>query len=327
MQNRIIDWKLSDTRPVFARADREFRNNTLKNFWLVIVVFLITMVAGTLLQMVPMVAYMIVVIVTQGEAALENLDATPGFMAFSLYLTVIPILISVLYCTLIEHRSLRTMGFTRQHCVRDYLIGLVIAIVMMGSGILLATLGGALHFDGFTFQGSVGMLILFVIGWVIQGLSEEIVFRGYFLMSLGAKHNRWIAVLISSLAFAAAHLGNNGVTVLSVVNLTLYGAFAAIYFLRTDSIWGIAALHSFWNCSQGNLFGQKVSGMVLDASLFTFSQKEGYNWLHGGSFGPEGGVAITLVLLIGITVLLLLPQRKPADTVTAAETKTNSTQA
>ncbi len=310
MHNRKYDWKLLDTKPIFARADREIKSNTLKNFWLVGVIFGISMVAGSILQFVPMLIYMIIAAVTQGEAALENIESTQGFTVFALYLTVLPILVSVLYCKLIERRSLRSMGFTKQHCIRDYLVGFVLAIVMMGSAVLVATLGGGLQFEGFTFKGSIGMLLLFIGGWMIQGLSEEIVFRSYLLVSLGTKHNRWIAVLVSSLLFAAAHLGNDGVTVLSIVNLTLYGAFAAIYFLRTDSVWGIAALHSFWNCAQGNLFGQKVSGIVLDTSLFTFSQKEGYDWLHGGSFGPEGGVAITLVLLVGITILLLLPQRK-----------------
>ncbi len=312
MQNRNIDWKLLDTKPIFARADREIKSSTLKNFWMIGVIFGITMVAGSLLQLFPMFMSMIVVAAIKGEAALENIESSAGFTAFALYLTVLPILVSVLYCKLLERRSLRSMGFTKQHCIRDYLTGFVLAIAMMGSAVLIATLGGGLQFEGFTFKGSVGMLLLFIGGWMIQGLSEEIVFRSYLLVSLGAKHNRWVAILVSSLLFAAAHLGNQGVTVLSVVNLTLYGAFAAIYFLRTDSVWGIAALHSFWNCAQGNLFGQKVSGIVLDTSLFTFSQKEGYDWLHGGSFGPEGGVAITLVLLIGITVLLLLPQRKTA---------------
>lgn len=318
MQNRKIDWMLNDTMPIFARADRAFRNDALKNFWLVGIIFCITMLIGTIAQIFPILVAVIVVLVTQGEAAAKAFDTSPGFMVFSLYLTTIPILVTTLYCRCIEHRSLRTIGFTKQHCLRDYCIGFLLAIVMMGGGILIATLGGALRFEGFTFQGSIGMLFLFIFGWMVQGLSEEVVFRGYLLVSLGAKHNRWIAIVVSSLAFAAAHLANDGVTVLSVINLTLYGAFAAIYFLRTDSIWGIAALHSFWNCAQGNLFGQKVSGTVLDTSLFTFSQNEGYDWLHGGSFGPEGGVAITLVLLIGIAVLLLLPQRRFATTETEA---------
>ncbi len=326
MQNRKIDWRLSDTRSVFARADHEFRNDTLKNFGLVVVIFLVTMVINTMIQMFPMIIAIIVVSVTQGEAVLENMDTLPETTLFSLYLTVIPILVSVLYCRLIEHRSLRTLGFTKRHCLKDYLVGLIVAIVMMGCAVLIATIGGALHFEGFTFQGSIGMLILFILGWMIQGLSEEVMFRGYFLVSLGAKHNTWIAILVSSIVFSMAHLANDGVTVLSIGNLMLYGAFAAIYFLRTDSIWGIAALHSFWNCAQGNLFGQKVSSMVLDSSLFTFSQNEGYDWLHGGSFGLEGGVATTLVLLIGITILLLLPQRKSADTIAIAQEKADSTQ-
>lgn len=324
MQNRSIDWKLSDTRPVFARADHAFRNDTLKNFWLVVVVFLVTIVISTMVQMIPTILAMIMVMVTQGETAWKNLETSSGFVAFSLYLTVIPILVSVLYCGLVEHRSLRTLGFTKRHCLKDYLVGLIVAIVMMGAAVLIATMGGALDFEGFSFHGSIGMLILFILGWMIQGLSEEVVFRGYFLVSLGAKHHAWIAVLVSSIAFSMAHLGNDGVTVLSIGNLVLYGVFAAIYFLRTDSIWGIAALHSFWNCAQGNLFGQKVSGMILDTSLFTFSQNEGYDWLHGGSFGPEGGVAITLVLLIGIAILLLLPQRRSADMRTVAQGKADA---
>ena len=91
---------------------------------------------------------------------------------------------------------------------------------------------------------------------------------------------------------------------MGIINLFLFGVFAALYFLRRGSIWGIGAIHSIWNFAQGNIFGCKVSGSLSGESLFRTNYIGESILFNGGSFGPEGGLAVTIVLFIGIVVLL-----------------------
>ena len=60
------------------------------------------------------------------------------------------------------------------------------------------------------------------------------------------------------------------------------------------------------------LFGIKVSGMSLDVTALRFVSKEGMELIHGGLFGLEGGIGITIVLLIGIGLLLFTGEQQPA---------------
>lgn len=303
-----LDWTLKQTKPIFDRAKNAQTPKALRHPLLVLVIYLVTVLAATVAQVAAIVFFTIFVTIVLGDEAVDRVLGGDGELLLSLFLCIIPIIVSVIYCCAIEQRSLRSMGFTKRHCLRDYVIGFAVALAMMGASVGIAYAGGALQYEGIVFSGQWGMLLLFILGWMIQGFSEEVCYRSYLMVSLGMGANRFVAVIVSSLIFAVAHLGNDGITAFSVVNLTLYGIFAALYFLRTDSIWGIAAMHSFWNCAQGNLFGQKVSGIVLEANIFSFTQKEGVDWLHGGSFGPEGGAAVTLVLLVGILIVLMLPQ-------------------
>ena len=186
--------------------------------------------------------------------------------------------------------------------------------ILLLSGTGLAVLGGGAFFDGVNPAIPVSTMLILFVGWMLQGFSEELTFRGYILMSSGTYHRPWAAVLISSVLFGAVHLGNPGVTVFAVLNITLFGIVMELYFLRTDSIWGCAALHSIWNWAQGNFYGLRVSGLDAADSVLYFSQSSGKTWLNGGEFGMEGGAATTAVLLVTMLVLFFLPNRKSGDT-------------
>jgi hypothetical protein len=92
--------------------------------------------------------------------------------------------------------------------------------------------------------------------------------------------------------------------------LVLYGIFAALYFIRRGSIWGVAAFHSIWNFVQGNFFGIQVSGLKVGSSVLTSELTETGRLVNGGGFGLEGGLAVTLVLAIGIAVLYFMKPKK-----------------
>ena len=106
------------------------------------------------------------------------------------------------------------------------------------------------------------------------------------------------------------HLGNSGVTVLSIANIVLFGTFMSIVVLKLNSIWMACAMHSIWNFVQGNFYGVLVSGIDAGPSVFRFRTTEGMELLNGGSFGMEGGLATTIVLAMSIAIALLVKPRE-----------------
>jgi len=128
-----------------------------------------------------------------------------------------------------------------------------------------------------------------------------------------------VAVILNALFFAALHLGNSGISALAFVNLTLFGVFASVYFIKRGNIWGIGAIHSIWNFVQGNFYGIKVSGMESSCSVFASAMTEGRDLIHGGAFGLEGGLAVTLVLVAGTLFLLTKPAKDAVVEAAATE--------
>ena len=63
-------------------------------------------------------------------------------------------------------------------------------------------------------------------------------------------------------------------------------------------------MHSIWNLVQGNFWGLRVSGMGTQCSIFSSTMIEDKSIINGGAFGPEGGLGVSVVLLVGIGVLL-----------------------
>lgn len=237
------------------------------------------------------------------DIALE-VSGSDMMIIVSLFSSAVLILIPLLFCRLLQKRNPETLGFTRKGIVREYLLGLGVGFAMFSVAVLLCILTGALKVEGISAAFHPGMFILFVLGFMVQGMGEEALCRGYFMVSVGRRHPMWTAVFANSLVFGALHLLNTGISALAFVNLTLFGIFASLYFIKRGSIWGIGALHSAWNLVQGNFWGLQVSGMQLKCSVFLSSQIQGRSLIHGGAFGPEGGLAVSVVLAAGICLLL-----------------------
>jgi membrane protease YdiL (CAAX protease family) len=216
---------------------------------------------------------------------------------------------------LFEKRPFWTLGYERQGALAKYGRGFLLGGLMFAAAVGILALAGAMvpEEGDPSKQGTAAILgvLLVLSGWIVQGGAEEILTRGWMLPVLGARYRPWIGIAVSSLFFAAMHGLNDGLSVLAVVNLALFGLFAALYALREGSLWGISALHSAWNWVQGNFFGLEVSGMQAGGTLWNL-KTQGPDWLSGGAFGPEGGAAVSAVLLIGIAVILLWrPKKRP----------------
>lgn len=241
---------------------------------------------------------------------IENLQYQDKFMIITLISTVFGTLLAMIYCRFIEKRPLSSMGFTKKNGLHDYLIGMLIGFAMLTSVVLLNILFGAMSFDGLNKSVSIGIILLYLVGFIIQGMSEEVIFRGYLMNSIGGKHSMTLAVLISSGAFSLAHILNPGVTFLGIVNIMLFGIFMGLYMICFDNIWGASAIHSIWNFSQGNIFGISVSGTGSIQTVLYTSADNSKALINGGNFGVEGGLVSTIVLVIACILLFMYMKKK-----------------
>ena len=240
----------------------------------------------------------------------NELTSSDLFVVASLFSTAGMILVTLLFCKLIQKRRMTSLGFVKKDMIKEYLVGLLMGFLFFTAAVLICVVTGAVRFEGFSQSFSIGMFLLFLLGYLLQGMSEEVLCRGYFMVSVSRRYPLVAGILANSLSFAALHLLNSGISVLAFLNLTLFGVFASVYFLKRGNIWGIAAFHSVWNLVQGNVYGILVSGMKTQCSIFSTTMVEGKGLINGGAFGLEGGFAVTLVLIAGIC---LMYTRKTVD--------------
>ena len=229
---------------------------------------------------------------------------------YELFSFVIILLLFIFWVKVIEKNPLSTLGFVRRNWLKYLGWGIMLSLLQMGVIALVYQVSGIGSFE----LNELSLEpILFILGlfpfWLLQGGTEEVATRGWLLTRIAARTNLPLAIGISSSLFGILHLGNSGVTFLSLLNIILDGVLAALLFIYTDSIWLVVAQHGTWNYVQGNLLGFQVSGTGADASIFSFTMGSGPDWLTGGEFGAEGSIITTLVLLLSVVIVYRLGER------------------
>ena len=229
---------------------------------------------------------------------------------YELFSFVFILLLFIFWVKVIEKNSLSTLGFVKKNWLKYLGWGILLSLLQMGVIALVYQMGGIGTFE----LNELSLEpILFILGlfpfWLLQGGTEEVATRGWLLTRIAARTNLPLAIGISSSLFGILHMGNAGVTFLSVLNIILDGVLAALLFIYSDSIWLVVAQHGTWNYVQGNLLGFQVSGTGADASIFSFTMGSGPDWLTGGAFGAEGSIITTLVLLLSVLIVYRLGER------------------
>ena len=248
-----------------------------------------------------------------GEITMEELTDRISVIASNIpaYITLITLFATIaatavvfIYCRFIEKRKLSTLGFRKKNALTEYIVGALVGAALFSLAVGICLVTGALKYDGVSSIIEWGTLGLFLLGFLFQGMFEEVLVRGYFLVSLQRRVPAAAAIVISSLAFAVLHLANPGMSVLAFVNLFLFGVFAAVYMLKRGNIWGVCAVHSLWNFVQGNFYGIRVSGMGNLTTIFQMTSVESKPLFNGGDFGLEGGLSVTIVLVLATAAML-----------------------
>lgn len=257
-----------------------------------------------LLLIIPMAMITIIKLIKSNGLSFFMDSKTVGLI--SLFGTAFLIALCILYCKFIEKRNLRSIGLIKKGAFKEYIIGLIVGLTMFSAVVLILVLSGQLSFISITLS-SIPIIIIFFLGFIIQGASEEFLCRGFLLNSIAAKNGIILGIILNSCLFGFLHIFNAGFSLLPLINIILVGVFFSVYAYRADNIIGVCAIHSMWNFAQGNIYGIPVSGMNMGASIL---QIKNFNnsLLSGGTFGAEGGLACTIVLIISILLVIFTPK-------------------
>lgn len=311
--------------PAFiARAKKE---SAAKQPFLELLIFFLVFLVGTTVQSVVLFPFLfaevfrqlprVLEITSSGDIAAftalaEEISASPLGVVGTLLSTAGLILTVILYCRLMEKRSIASLGIGKPVC-GEYFGGLLAGLALFGACLGFSLLFGKLTFTGLSAGRNVWLLILLFFCFLLQGFAEELLCRGYLMSSLAREVPLPAALFASSAVFAVLHTANTGFNFLSFFNIFLFGLFCGIYCIRRGSILGAAALHGIWNFAEGCLCGLPVSGLSLPTALFGFSTEGANLFVTGGAFGPESGLATTFALTVGTVLLLMCKNKKTRE--------------
>jgi CAAX protease family protein len=141
------------------------------------------------------------------------------------------------------------------------------------------------------------------------GFVEEMLFRGYPMITTGSGITFWPAMVVWSLVFLWAHTGNPGETWIGLVAVAEFGVFLGYSLWRTGMLWFAVGLHMGWDWGESFFYGVPDSGMKSPHHFLepTISNAK---WITGGTVGPEGSVYVPILLtLMLIAVHLRFRQR------------------
>lgn len=203
---------------------------------------------------------------------------------------------------------LSLLGLSLKGRWKDLLAGLGVAVLLYVVSFGLSLLTGTVEVAGVQLVPSalLGTLLLFLL----VAVTEEVMLRGFVLgrMLVGGM-NRFVALFLSSALFSAMHLFNPNFALLPFVNILLAGCLLGASFLYTRNLCFPIALHWFWNWMQGPVLGYEVSGMNSGESLLTL-RLTGSDLLTGGSFGFEGSLLCTVLLVVGTLAIIGYYERR-----------------
>ncbi len=190
----------------------------------------------------------------------------------------------------------------------NYFLGILIGTLLSMCIIIILLLMNKIELVKNKF--SITVIIFIGIFWVIQSFFEEYLIRGILYEYIGNLLGYDLTIIITSLFFAIFHINNSNISLLSLINIFLFGILCGILLKIYKNIFLVSGLHFIWNFLQGNFWGIKVSGITANDSFFTTILIPNQELYHGGNFGIEGGIITFLIIIFFIIFLIILSFNK-----------------
>ena len=131
---------------------------------------------------------------------------------------------------------------------------------------------------------------------------EELFIRGYLFAVLRRIAGWKMALIVTSVVFGLMHIANPATVTARMDSASTCGFFLGAILLATRSLYAAGAAHFAWNWVMAGALHISVSGLpAQDPDYRTI--ETGPDWLTGGPWGPEGGLAAVVLMFIVIFYL------------------------
>lgn len=222
---------------------------------------------------------------------------------------------TLLWARFFERRGPATLGLNGGPALMRFLRGYGIGLLFLAITVGAVYLGGGYAIEaGGVFSAALTPMALLPIvallfGFIIQGSTEELVFRGWLMQLIASRHGMLLAIVINTLLFMLAHGANiapGRELAFGLINIGLYAIFMSLYAAKEGSLWGVCGVHAAWNWLLGVGFGLEVSGQLVQVTPLITDLKAVVSspwWLTGGNFGPEASVVTTALLLVASLIV------------------------
>lgn len=237
-----------------------------------------------------------------------NLILSQTFIIITLFSTIVLIGFVIIQVRAIDKRKLKTIGLSKHGIVKNYIIGIGFGALVL---LLLMLPMIATEYNAITYVGFKPIVVVFLFAFIIQSAAEEILFRGYLLTTISNKIGVFWAVMVSSAIFALLHIINPGMTVLTMIQVFLLGAFFGFYVVRTNNIWGACGMHFAWNFLQGAFANIEIAGVKVEYAIITFDNVS-FEPEAGNVLGTPADLIPIAILLAAIAVVLFVGKNKVA---------------
>lgn len=275
-----------------------------KNIGRLVVDILLFYVIGTLITMFLCVPLFLI----QKALGMEMQEGSLPSLFLERLLMLVGYLSAAVLVLRWRNLPLSLLGMSLRGRGKDLLAGLGVAVLLYAVGFGTSLLMGTVEIASVQWipRDLLGTLLFFLL----VAVTEEVMLRGFVLgRMLSAGMNRFVALFLSSALFSAMHLFNPNFALLPFVNILLAGCLLGASFLYTRNLCFPVVLHWFWNWLQGPVLGYEVSGMDSGETLLTL-RLTGSDLLTGGSFGFEGSLLCTVLLVVGTLAIVGYYERR-----------------
>lgn len=283
----------------------EMKSNTLwKSAGRLVADIVLFYVIGTLITMFLCVPLFLI----QKALGMEMLEGSLPSLFLERLLMLVGYLSAAVLVLRWRNLPLSLLGMSLRGRGKDLLAGLGVAVLLYAVGFGTSLLMGTVEIASVEWvpRDLLGTLLFFLL----VAVTEEVMLRGFVLgRMLSAGMNRFVALFLSSALFSAMHLFNPNFALLPFVNILLAGCLLGASFLYTRNLCFPVVLHWFWNWLQGPVLGYEVSGMDSGETLLTL-RLTGSDLLTGGSFGFEGSLLCTVLLVGGTLAIVAYYERR-----------------
>lgn len=248
------------------------------------------------------------------QKALERMEqlmiTAPEWLSILiLFLSIVFFIGTIIYCKSIDKRKISTLGLRKANILSEYAVGFIAGFIMISLVAALGIFTGTLKYNGLN-KISLPVLVAYFLAYAVQGFSEEVLVRGYYMTAIAKTTGVTYALITSSVIFAFVHSMNFGLSMISFMNLFLIGILIGMYVIKRGNIWGACSFHFAWNFTQMIFFGFNYNGTPLSSSVFSVTATKGFESVNGGIYGPEGGLFVTLIVFLAIGGVYKLKQNE-----------------